>query len=66
MIAAPSDGIIVKKAVNVGDALSPGQTIATMTRGNYVWVSANFKERWSSKVSNPVRTPKSRLTPFLI
>ncbi len=43
-IAAPSDGTVVKKAVNVGDALTPGQTIATITRGNNVWISANFKE----------------------
>jgi len=43
-IAAPSDGTIVRKGANIGDSLSPGQTIVTMTQTNYVWVSANFKE----------------------
>jgi len=44
IIYAPSDGVVVKKGANVGDALSPGQTIFTMTRGATVWVKANFKE----------------------
>jgi membrane fusion protein (multidrug efflux system) len=44
VILAPSDGTVVRKGANVGDSLSPGQTIVTMTRGDYVWVSANFKE----------------------
>ncbi len=43
-IRAPSNGTIVRKGANVGDALSPGQTIATMTKGDYVWIQANFKE----------------------
>jgi membrane fusion protein (multidrug efflux system) len=43
-IAAPSDGTVVKKGANIGDALQPGQTIFTMSRGQYVWVSANYKE----------------------
>ncbi len=41
---APSDGTVVKKAVNTGAALSPGQTIVTITQGDYVYVTANFKE----------------------
>lgn len=44
VITAPSDGTIVRKGANIGDSLSPGQTIVTMTQTNYVWVSANFKE----------------------
>ena len=43
-IYAPSDGIVVKKAANVGNSLNTGQTIATMTKGSDVWVTANFKE----------------------
>jgi membrane fusion protein (multidrug efflux system) len=43
-IYAPSDGTVVKKAVNPGAALTPGQTIVTMTSGHDVWVTANFKE----------------------
>jgi len=44
VIAAPSDGTVVKKGANVGDALQPGQTIFTMTRGQNVWITANYKE----------------------
>jgi membrane fusion protein (multidrug efflux system) len=44
VIAAPSDGMVVRKGVNVGAALTPGQTIITMTFGHDVWVTANFKE----------------------
>ncbi len=40
----PNDGTVVKKTVNVGASLSPGQTILTITQGDYVYVSANFKE----------------------
>jgi membrane fusion protein (multidrug efflux system) len=43
-IYAPTDGQVVRKAVNVGASLSPGQTIVTLTVGNDVWVTANFKE----------------------
>ena len=41
---APSDGTVVRKAANKGDSLSPGQTVVTMTEGQYVYVTANFKE----------------------
>lgn len=41
---APCDGVVVKKTVNVGEALSPGQTILTVTQGDRVCVNANFKE----------------------
>ncbi len=41
---APCDGYVVKHAANVGTAISPGQTVVTITRGSEVWVSANFKE----------------------
>lgn len=41
---APTDGTVVKKAVNQGAALSPGQSVLTLTQGDYVYVSANFKE----------------------
>lgn len=43
-IYAPCDGVVVKKAANVGTALSPGETIVTITQGKRVWVNANFKE----------------------
>lgn len=41
---APNDGTVVRKAANVGDSLSPGQTVVTLTQGQYVYVTANFKE----------------------
>ena len=41
---APIDGEVVKKAVNIGSSLSPGQTVVTVSQSNYVWVEANFKE----------------------
>ena len=43
-IYAPSDGRVVRKSVNPGAALTPGQSIVTMTQGNDVWVTANLKE----------------------
>jgi membrane fusion protein (multidrug efflux system) len=44
VLTAPSDGYVVKHTVNVGTSVTPGQTIATITRGADVWVMANFKE----------------------
>ena len=41
---APNNGTVVRKAVNIGASLSPGQTIVTITQGDYVYVTANFKE----------------------
>ncbi len=41
---APNNGTVVKKAVNIGASLSPGQTIITITQGDYAYVTANFKE----------------------
>ncbi len=43
-ISAPNNGTVVKKAANIGSSLSPGQTILTITQGDYVYVTANFKE----------------------
>lgn len=43
-VYAPTGGYVVRKAVNVGASLSPGQTMITMTTGAQVWVTANFKE----------------------
>jgi len=43
-IYAPSDGVVIKKAANIGNSLNVGQTIATITKGSDVWVNANFKE----------------------
>ena len=47
---APCDGYVVKHTENVGAAISPGQTIVTITRGADVWVMANYKETQLDKV----------------
>lgn len=41
---APCDGYVVKHTVNVGTSINPGQNVVTITRGNDVWVMANYKE----------------------
>jgi len=41
---APCDGYVVKHGANVGTSINPGQTVVTITRGNRIWVMANFKE----------------------
>ena len=47
---APCDGYVLKHTENVGAAISPGQTIVTITRGTSVWVMANYKETQLDKV----------------
>jgi membrane fusion protein (multidrug efflux system) len=42
-IIAPHDGVVSKKIINEGQAVSNGQTIAQLVRPG-VWVTANFKE----------------------
>jgi len=48
-----------KKVSNPGASLSPGQTIVTMTQGDYVWVDANFKETQLKDVK-PASLPRWR------
>ncbi len=43
-IYAPIDGTVVRKTTNAGADVSAGQTILTITQGNGVYVTANFKE----------------------
>jgi membrane fusion protein (multidrug efflux system) len=42
-ISAPSDGVVSKKTVNEGQAVSTGQPIVQIVTGRS-WVTANFKE----------------------
>ena len=44
VIVSPTDGEVVHKAVNVGASVTPGQTLVTLTQGDDVWVTANYKE----------------------
>ncbi len=43
-IVAPVNGIVGKKAVNVGDHVQPGQALFAVVQTDDLWVTANFKE----------------------
>jgi membrane fusion protein (multidrug efflux system) len=43
-IAAPSTGIVARRAVEVGQYVEPGQQLLAIVDLNNVWVVANFKE----------------------
>jgi membrane fusion protein (multidrug efflux system) len=43
-IAAPVDGVVTKKTVQVGQIVQPGQALMTVVPLHRVWVTANFKE----------------------
>jgi len=42
-VFAPSDGVVSKKSINVGQMLSPGQSIVQLVTDK-LWVTGNFKE----------------------
>jgi membrane fusion protein, multidrug efflux system len=48
-IYAPADGVLSKKSISVGQAVTAGQPIAQLVRP-VVWVSANFKETQIEKM----------------
>jgi membrane fusion protein, multidrug efflux system len=43
-IVAPMDGVVTRKAVEVGQIVQQGQSIMVLVPLNDVWVTANFKE----------------------
>jgi membrane fusion protein (multidrug efflux system) len=43
-VVAPSDGVVSKKSVEVGQLVSPGQPLMAVVPLNDVWVVANLKE----------------------
>jgi membrane fusion protein (multidrug efflux system) len=43
-IAAPIDGVVTKKMVQLGQIVQPGQSMMTIVPLKDVWVTANFKE----------------------
>ncbi len=43
-VRAPIDGLIAKKAVNVGDHVAPGQQLLAIAGTDVLWVTANFRE----------------------
>jgi membrane fusion protein, multidrug efflux system len=43
-ITAPTDGVVTRKSVEVGQIVAPGQGLMTVIPLHDVWVTANFKE----------------------
>jgi membrane fusion protein (multidrug efflux system) len=43
-IYAPANGIVGKRAVQLGSRIQPGQTLMFVTETDKIWVTANFKE----------------------
>jgi len=43
-IIAPTDGIVGKKSINVGDRVAPGKQILAISQIDTLWVTANFRE----------------------
>lgn len=43
-VTAPVNGIVGKRAVNVGDRITPGQALLGLTQTDKLWVTANFRE----------------------
>jgi membrane fusion protein (multidrug efflux system) len=49
-IAAPIDGVVTRKSVEVGQMVAPGQSLMTIIPLHDTWVTANFKETQLSQV----------------
>jgi len=49
-ITAPTDGVVTRKSVEVGEIIQPGQELFVLVPLNDVWVTANFKETQLAKV----------------
>lgn len=49
-ISAPSDGVVSKKTVAIGQMLSPGQGVAQLVPNDGEWVTGNFKETQLTKM----------------
>jgi membrane fusion protein, multidrug efflux system len=43
-VRTPVAGVVAKKAVNVGDHVSPGQQLVAVAQTDRLWVTANFRE----------------------
>ncbi|HYQ25706.1 MAG TPA: HlyD family secretion protein [Polyangiaceae bacterium] len=48
-IFAPNDGVVSKKSINVGQMLSPGQSVVQLVTDK-LWVTGNFKETQVAKM----------------
>jgi membrane fusion protein (multidrug efflux system) len=43
-VTAPVAGIVAKKAIALGDHVSPGQAVIAISAGDALWVTANYRE----------------------
>lgn len=50
VITAPHDGIMGRRAVNIGQLLSPSQQVATIVDSQNVWITANYREKQMGNV----------------
>lgn len=51
VILAPCNGYCSHKAIQVGQLVQPGQTLAEVVDADDVWVIANYKEKQTSKMA---------------
>jgi membrane fusion protein (multidrug efflux system) len=49
-IKAPTDGVVSRKSVELGQVVQPGQPLFALVDLNDVWVTANFKESQLAKM----------------
>jgi len=58
-IAAPVDGVVTRKIVELGQIIQPGQGLLTLVPLEDTWVTANFKETQLAKVHPGLRAEVS-------
>jgi membrane fusion protein (multidrug efflux system) len=56
IVTAPSDGVVTRKSVEVGNIVAPGQGLMAIVPLHDVWVTANFKETQLANVRAGQRT----------
>jgi membrane fusion protein (multidrug efflux system) len=49
-LVAPSDGVVTKKSVEVGQIVQPGQGLLVLVPLHDIWVTANFKETQLARI----------------
>ena len=50
VILAPCDGVVSRKAIQVGQLVQPGQTLLSLVESDKVWVIANYKETQTAHI----------------
>lgn len=50
VITAPADGFVGRRSIEVGQLVSPGQTITTLMPDGPKWIIANFKETQMARI----------------